>query len=83
MVVVNVYNVKPHFVSAPSPETCGLANSVEMYSVLRSQETLLACCLALRVIINKTRLTSYRNTWLHMWMMVNINNVGKNLMCND
>ena len=35
------------FVSAPSAEEWGLANSVEMYSVLLSQDTFLACCLAL------------------------------------
>ena len=37
-----------HLVSAPSPEEWGLAYSVEMYSVLLSQDTFLACCLALR-----------------------------------
>ena len=36
-----------HLFSAPSKEEWGLENSVDMYSVLRNQDTFLACCLAL------------------------------------
>ena len=44
-------HITTYLVSAVSPVACDLVNSDEIYSVLRSQDTFLACCLALCISI--------------------------------